>query len=160
MISMLGTPQMVAAAAGVLGTGTEEEKRIARATLGAIASVIFDNTNKAAVGNSGKSPAFTITRPHLITNIWNYHWNDGRGATPGTISLTRNDGTAFGPWEVTTTSGQGGARNVNWECSPDVTIPPGTYSIIDSDPATWSQNDWTQGMRFSRVKGTPLDSAN
>ena len=157
---MLGTPQMVAAAAGVLGTGTEEEKRIARATLGAIASVIFDNTNKADVGDSGKSPAFTITRPHLITNIWNYHWNDGRGATPGTISLTRNDGTAFGPWEVTTTSGQGGARNVNWECSPDVTIPPGTYSIIDSDPATWSQNDRTHGMGFSRVKGTPLDSAN
>ena len=110
MISMLGTPQMVAAVAAVLGSGTEEEKRIARATLGAIAKVIFNNTNGDAVDNGGTSPAFTIKRPHLITNIWNYHWNDGRGATPGTISLTRSDGTAFGPWEVTQRLGRAAHR--------------------------------------------------
>jgi hypothetical protein len=160
MIAALGTPQMVAALTDFLVEGTDEEKRIASATLVATAIVIFDNTNTELVGNRGASPVFTITRPHLITNLWNYHWNDGRGATRGKISLRRNDGTEFGPWEVTTSSGHGGAPNVNWECSPNITIPPGTYSVIDSDPTTWSQNPGSKGMGFSRVKGTPLDSAN
>lgn len=160
MIAVLGTPQMVATLTDVLVEGTDEEKRIALATLIATASVIFDNTNAAGVANSGTSPVFTITRPHLITNLWNYHWNSGLGATRGKISLRRSDGTEFGPWEVTTSSGQGGAPNVNWECSPNVTIPPGTYSVIDSDPTTWSQNAGSKGIGFSRVKGTPLDSIN
>jgi len=159
-IAVLGTPQMVAALAGVLAEGTAEEKKIARATLVATAVSIFDNTNIQAVESGAQSPVFTITRPHLITNIWNYHWNNGSGAKPGTIGLRRNDGGGFGPWEVTASSGQGGAPNVNWECNPNLTIPAGTYTVIDSDAATWSQNAGSNRMGFSRVKGTPVDNVN
>ena len=121
----------------------------------ATAIVIFDNTNIAAVDDGGLSPTFAITRPHLITSIHDYHWNGGRGANPGTISLRRHDGSIFGPWQVTASSGQGGAPNVNWDSSPNVTIPAGTYTVVDSDLATWSQNAQTARAGFSTVKGHP-----
>jgi len=57
------------------------------------------------------------------------------------ISLKDASGKLFGPLSVTTSPGSGGKANVNWECHPGITLPAGTYTIIDPDPATWSQND-------------------
>ena len=103
-----------------------------------------------------KDTTFTIGASHLITFIATYHWNFGKGALPGGkgISLKSSDGTVFGPWPVTTSAGSGGAANVNWECHPGVTLPAGTYTVVDPDPATWSQNDGSGNGGFARVAGS------
>jgi len=117
---------------------------------------IFDNSNIYLIKSGPTQPTqFTISDPHYITSIWDYHWNNGAGAEPGGrgIRLRHNDGTEFGPWNVTTSSGQGSAANVNWDCAPGVIIPAGTYTVLDPDPATWSQNDESGNRGFTRIRG-------
>ena len=121
---------------------------------------IFDNGNIGGVGNRPTQPTrFTISRPHVITTIVNYHWTNGRGAAPGTIALRGSDGRTYGPWPVTASAGQGGAPNVYWTCNPNVTLPAGTYTVVDSDPATWSQNSESGGQGFTLVKGYPVGAS-
>jgi hypothetical protein len=103
-------------------------------------SVIFQTMNTAGVENGPTRPAvFQITRPLKITGIGTYHWNSGRGAYPGTISLRGADGTMYGPWRAAGSPGSG-VQNVTWYVQPGIVLQPGTYTIVDSDPATWSQN--------------------
>ena len=117
---------------------------------------IFDTKNNEAVLNNPPKPAeFTISKAHYITFIWNYHWNGGRGVTPGNISLRRSDGKVFGPWEVTAADVTG---RINWECKPNFIIPAGTYTIVDSEHALWSWNDETGGRGMSKIKGYPVNS--
>lgn len=123
---------------------------------GATAGVIFNNGNIGGVANGPtQATAFTINQAHFITTIENYHWNNGRGARGGTIALRSSSGAVYGPWAVTTSGGQGGAPNVGWSCSPNVVIPAGTYTVVDSDPATWSQNSESGARGFSRISGYP-----
>jgi hypothetical protein len=89
----------------------------------------------------------------MVTFIQTYHWNNARGAQPGTIALRKDDGTVFGPWRTVGKPGQGGVPNAYWEVSPNITIPAGTYTIVDSDPATWSQNAQSGGRGFVVIKG-------
>ena len=125
------------------------------APLHASGDLIFYNGNPNFVFNSGMSPQFTITSEFLITEIRDYHWNYGLGSvTPGTISLARLGGTTtYGPWQTTGLPGQGGVQNAYWSCDPDLIISPGTYTIIDSSPSTWSQNSLSQGFGISWVYG-------
>ena len=117
---------------------------------------LFNNGNVSGVHNNpSRATKFTLSAPHVITRIVNYHWNNGRGAAPGTIALRGSDGRAYGPWRAKGTPGQGGRPNANWECSPGVTLPAGTYTVIDSDPATWAQNSGSQGSGHTRVEGYP-----
>jgi probable HAF family extracellular repeat protein len=120
---------------------------------------VFNNWNICSVKNGPtKDTTFTIDAPYLITFIATYHWNYGKGAVPGHkgISLKSSDGTIYGPYlPVTTSPGSGGALDVNWECHPGVVLPAGTYTIIDPDPATWSQNDGSGKKGFARVAGAP-----
>ncbi len=90
--------------------------------------------NDLGVANGGRSPRFTLTAPTTISFIMSYHYNNGQGAPPGALGLRRSDGKMYGPWQAT------GINKVYWVVSPEVTLPPGTYEVIDSDPATWSQN--------------------
>ena len=118
--------------------------------------VIFDNTNKEGVSNHPDKPTkFAISKPHIITFIRTYHWNNGKGSTPGKISLEHEDGTIYGPWIVTASSGHNDAPNVNWFTRPNVTIPPGVYTVIDSEPKTWSKNAKSGGGGFALVQGHP-----
>jgi hypothetical protein len=118
---------------------------------------LFDNTNIYAVGNGPptRPTQFTLDAAYYVTGIWNYHWNNGRGVDPQgrTISVRHNDGTVYGPFRISTSSGQGGAANVNWESLPNVLLPAGTYTVIDPDPATWSQNEQSENSGFSKVRG-------
>ncbi|MEQ1606098.1 MAG: tetratricopeptide repeat protein [Pyrinomonadaceae bacterium] len=120
-------------------------------------TVIFKNTNIGGVNNGPTAATqFTISTPHMITYVFTYHWNDGRGAVrPGTISLRRSDGTIYGPWSTTGTAGQGGVPNANWEAHPNTVIPAGTYTIVDSSPSTWAQNGESGGRGHAIVKGYP-----
>lgn len=117
--------------------------------------VVFDNFNGARVYNNPRRPTLiTVRESTRIVKIANYHWNNGRGARPGTIGLEREeDGIAYGPWRASGSSGQGGAPNVSWTAFPNITIPPGTYRVIDSNPGTWSRNPESNGAGFSRVEG-------
>ncbi|MBI2839306.1 MAG: hypothetical protein HYX75_13400 [Acidobacteria bacterium] len=122
-------------------------------TAGTSAS-IADNYNGGGVrGDARCSLSFSLSRPHLITQIETYHWNSGHGARGGTIGLKRTDGTIHGPWPVKTYGGQGGAPDVYWRVTPGVVIPAGTYFVIDSDSATWSNNDQSNGCGFAKVEG-------
>jgi uncharacterized protein (TIGR02145 family) len=119
---------------------------------------VFDSMNIEAVANKPTAPAtFNIRRPHVITSIMTYHWNDGRGTRTGTIALRDASGLTYGPWPVTGTPGQGGVPNAVWTCNPNVKVPAGTYTIVDSEPVTWSQNPRSSGRGMAAVKGYPID---
>lgn len=116
--------------------------------------VVFDNGNIARVYNHPRRETwFTLSETTRIAKIVNYHWNHGRGGRPGSIGLERRDGEAYGPWSARGSAGQGGVPNAYWTVYPNVTIPPGSYRVIDSNPGTWSFNDESGGMGISRIEG-------
>ena len=118
-------------------------------------TVIFQNENTLAVRNSPQQATiFRTTQPFKINTIRTYHWNNGRGTpSPGTISLTASDGKKYGPWNAAGSPGQGKVPNANWITKPNVVIPAGQYTVIDSSPATWSH---TGGAGFAYVSGDPV----
>ena len=139
-----GKTEDVNAAGGQTGQPLDEPVRVA------------DTTNIMAVYNGPTEPTiFSFNSPHLVTEIHDYHWNDAQGATPGTIGLQDQNGKMYGPWQAVGTPGQGGVPNANWYVYPNIIIPAGTYTIIDSDPSTWSQNGDSGGKGMSYVMATP-----
>ncbi len=106
------------------------------------AEVIFDNNNAAAVLNNPTQPTVvTLSKAYQIMLIRDYHWNDGQGTpNPGTIALTSSGGTTYGPWQTTGSPGQGNVPNANWTATPNEAVPAGTYTVVDSEPSTWSHN--------------------
>ena len=109
----------------------------------------YDFGNKFAVSN-GPSIAYTLKfdRPVIVRAIQTYHWNNGRGARPGTIGLKDGEGTLFGPWPATGTPGQDGVPNAYWRAEPRVRLEPGTYTIVTSNDRTWSTNREADGRGF------------
>jgi hypothetical protein len=125
-----------------------------RSTSTGEARELFNSTNIYGVSSGPTSAAtFSISQTHVVTSIMTYHWNDGRGTRAGTIALRDASGRTFGPWRVTGTPGQGGVPNAHWTCTPNVTLPPGTYAIVDSEPSTWSHNPQSRGRGMAQVKG-------
>ncbi|MCB1024429.1 MAG: hypothetical protein KDB79_08565, partial [Acidobacteria bacterium] len=116
---------------------------------------ITDNNNISGVRNKPTSPTtFRARTSYMVTSIQTYHWNNGRGTSrPGTIALIHSNGKVYGPWRASGTPGQGGVPNAYWQVTPNAVIPAGTYTILDSDPATWSQNSQSGGKGFASVKG-------
>ncbi len=117
---------------------------------------IFNNWNNLGVANNGASPTFTLqpTDPNILCYIDDYHWNNGAGAAPGTIDLKDAAGVPLGPWAAVGTPGQGGVKDANWRATPPVAValkPNVKYTVVDSNPATWSQNQQSGGLGFSRV---------
>ncbi|MBI5483296.1 MAG: WSC domain-containing protein [Deltaproteobacteria bacterium] len=117
-----------------------------------VARTIFNNWNKAGVTNGPtKSTQFSISSSVTVTSILNYHWNNGQGYSIGTIALKGSNGTVYGPWQA---SGlQSSVPSANWIVKPYITIPAGTYTVIDSHPASWSQNSGSHGAGFSSISG-------
>lgn len=114
--------------------------------------MIFYNGNASGVKSGPTNQTvFTIDRDRLITNVTNYHYLNG-GIFPGTISLRHSDGTTYGPWQTYGTIGQGGVANAYWNCYPLETIKAGTYTVIDSHPATWSHNQGSNSCGFTWVR--------
>lgn len=112
-------------------------------------------SNGGGVLNGPTAPTvITLKEYYMLTFISTYHWNSGRGTPrPGTIALRGGDGKIYGPWKTTGATGQGGVSNANWEAHPNVALPPGSYTVIDSDPKTWAQNSESGGRGFIVVKG-------
>lgn len=122
------------------------------ATVAPQVEAVFNNYNGAAVANNPTVPTiFTIAAKRTITLIQDYHWNSAKGKTPGTIGLKDSSGKMFGPWEAKGDPGQGGVPNAYWTVFPNVEIPAGTYTMVDSDPASWAQNSGSKGIGMSQV---------
>ncbi|MEQ8174034.1 MAG: hypothetical protein ABRQ26_03110 [Syntrophomonadaceae bacterium] len=118
-----------------------------------IEEVLYKNGNIYGVKNGPIVPTvFTLTQPCKITSITNYHYFN-HGVLPGTIALKDQDGTVYGPWSTEGLEGQGNVANASWIARPNVVVKAGTYTVIDSDPATWSQNDQSGGCGFTEIKG-------
>lgn len=117
--------------------------------------VIFDNNNIHGVSsNPTADTVFTIAGSYTITYLQTYHWNGGAGtASPGQISLQHSDGTTYGPYTALGQEGYGGASNAYWYIQPEVTIKPGTYRVIDSDPSTWSYNSDSDNQGITTIYG-------
>ncbi len=115
---------------------------------------IFDNNNPDAVQNlPTRATEIALNGSLRIAKITTYHWNNGQGAPPGTIALRSSTGEVFGPWQASGEPGQGGVPNAYWVVEPDVVLPAGIYSVIDSDPATWAQNGGTGGAGIAIAEG-------
>ena len=108
---------------------------------------IYKIGSDLAVNNGGKSATFTIEKDVYINDIWTYHWNDGQGTQAGTITLEDSQGNTYGPWQTEL------HNDVYWVARPEVTIPADTYTVIDSDPSTWSQNTETKGQGITWMNG-------
>jgi len=115
--------------------------------------LIWEVSNVNRVYNGGTSPTVTQGAAYFVTAVRTYHWNDGKGTPAGQITLKASDGTVYGPWQATGIPGQGGVPNATWEARPQQVIPAGTYTVIDSDPSTWSQNAATNGKGMCSAYG-------
>ena len=121
---------------------------------------LYSCGNTYAVENGAKrANTFVVSEPTLVTYIMTYHWNNGRGKTPGSIALEHEDGTKYGGWNAAGINGQGGVPNAGWVVIPGVVIKPGKYIILDSHPSTWSQNAATGGQGICEIKGLPWRQA-
>ncbi len=63
-------------------------------------------------------------------------------------------GQIFGPFPARGESGSNGRPNIVWVAAANVTVPPGYYTVLDSDPDTRSYNDRTTGHGFAIVRGS------
>ena len=113
---------------------------------------IFNNGNGGGVKNLPARPTtFTMMGTRRIARITTYHWNNGRGAVPGAISLRSASGQVYGPWRAAGVPAQGGGATVYWVASPNQDLPAGAYAVIDSDPTTWAWNDGSGGAGMAWI---------
>jgi hypothetical protein len=111
---------------------------------------LFNNGNGGAVYNGpSRQTVIAFQTATFVSKITDYHWNNGAGARPGTIALRSASGQVFGPWRATL-QGKG-----YWVAAPGVVLPAGSYTVIDSDPGTWSQNAGSGGAGMSWLEGRP-----
>lgn len=135
-------------------------------------TAIFNNMNTLTVtqrspgppnATSFKCPAGTASA--TITQIATYHWNDGKGATPGIIALQQQTGgggySTIGQWQASGSSGQGGAQNVNWTVNPNfhINCAGNTFAVIVSSGPTWSYNSASGNAGFAKVYASLSASA-
>lgn len=151
-MALLGLAALAGPVYADLGGGRGSPGPSQPAVAPAAARTLFDNWNKALVGNGAKRPTqFTLNAPVVVTSILNYHWNNGKGHPVGTIALKSSDGRMYGPWQAAPLPSA--VPTANWIVRPNAAIPAGTYTVIDSHPATWSQNERSGGAGFSSISG-------
>jgi hypothetical protein len=158
---------LVVAAGSATGGAAPPPSRLAPAIPGAQAFkctgnaiTLFDNSNGGGVQNGGKPAVFsTKGKTYCLSSLTTYHWNNAKGATPGTIGLSvlagSGKGSTVGPLAATGSAGQGGVANANWTAvAGQPLVLNGTYACRDSDPATWAQNAASRGAGFCTVSVT------
>jgi hypothetical protein len=126
------------------------------AAASASAQTVFDNFNTFAVGNGPTAPTtFTLSSPTSVTQLITYHWNFGHGVAPGTIKLQGASGRFYGPYGTAGVVGSNNVQNAAWVATiGGLTLPADTYTVVDSDPGSWSENQQSGGRGFVRVYGS------
>lgn len=116
--------------------------------------VLFSNGSIGATHPGVRAESsFVLSRRTWIAQVMTYHY--GARRKPGTIALRRDDGVIVGPWQAAGAGGQGGVPWAYWWAQPGVTLEPGRYVIVDSDPASWSWEEVTRGAGIFKVWGRP-----
>lgn len=117
---------------------------------------IVSTYNTAAVESSPTEEAtFTVDQVFTVYSIMTYHWNNGEGTeSPGKIALLE-DGVSMGNWQTVGEASAYNAPNNNWLAYPiGLVLRPGhVYTVVDSDPDTWSYNASSQNAGFFEIKG-------
>lgn len=117
---------------------------------------VFNNGNVGGVQSGPTSPTtFTLAVARHVVYFDTYHYFNG-GALPGLLGLRHADGTEYGPWQATGGVGQGGVQNASWICHPEIVLPAGSYTVLDSGAATWSYNDESGGAGFAHLMALAL----
>lgn len=126
---------------------------------------IFSTYNTYAVQND---PPYDIVvtlegADYQLRAVTTYHWNGGRGSAPGVIFLYEDDA-LLDSWPAASTT----ANDTEWVAYVDVTLRSGhSYYVTDSDPATMSWNEASDGGGFYTFYGerastpsTPAPASN
>ena len=114
-------------------------------------TIIHNGADGGVTPGTTRPTTFDLAKPTLVTQIMTYHY--GSRAHPGTIALRHQDGTMYGPWQAAGAVGGGGAANAYWWVRPNVTLKPGRYTVIDSDPSTWCREAATAGAGIMVIWG-------
>lgn len=121
--------------------------------------VIFDNSIPAPVESVPLKPTrFTLYDSRTITSIKTFHWNGGKGALPGSIALQGKNKRLIGPWQASAIDDGQGLANAYWEVKPNILLEAGTYTVLDSEPGTWSRNPAKGDMGIVRILGQRGDA--
>jgi len=115
---------------------------------------LFNTYNNCGALNGAKATVVALTKPATISQIADYHFDNGVAVKPGTIGLQAPNGYVFGPFKATQAAG-----TWDWIANANITVPPGSYTVLDSSPSTWSQNSFSGGKGFVRVFGSYVASA-
>ncbi len=117
---------------------------------------LYTVSNGGYVTPGATSPSkFTVVSGSVrLVSLKTYHYVAPNGLpSTGKIGLRSSDGKVYGPWQTTGAAGVGGVANAFWTAPIDVVLPPGTYTVTDSDPTTWSANAGTHGAGMFWVTG-------
>ena len=123
--------------------------------------LILDINSSSEMSNGPtQATVLDLSEKTYITKIATYHWNDGSGtSSPGMITIIdlnekESEGTEK-TYEFSASGhdGKDGVPNVYWIIEPDLDLMPGRYEIQDSDSATWSYNEETDGVGVTKVWG-------
>ena len=108
------------------------------------------------VGGPPTAATFTLNSTAWISEIETYHFNNGNGDVPGTITLQASGGGIFGPFPAQGFSSASTLSNPGTAFIASVNLPigPGTFTVQDSVPDTWSFNNASNNRGFIRVTGT------
>ena len=115
--------------------------------------VLWTNINAGAVQNDARDYYVSFELPDCtVTELETYHDLSG-GKASGQIMLFCEDGSEYGPFQAEGRDAQDGVRNAYWFAKVNLDLPAGQYAIADSDQATWSNNDETDGWGMATVYG-------
>lgn len=100
-------------------------------------------------GGGGTPPQVFHDQDYYVVEVTTYHagWGSNAPDPSGTISLKAEDGTVYGPWKTTV------LNRSYWVATPNMVIPAGNYTLIDSDPSTWAQNSGSGGTGMGWAYG-------
>jgi uncharacterized repeat protein (TIGR02059 family) len=125
----------------------------------AYTTVNTEYVNQAVSGPPAPA-TFTLYTDSLITSISTYHWNGGTGPnTDVTLSLKNSSGVTYGPWQTVTVNGMDN-KPVFREAAPNIIVPAGVYTVVDSEPSTWSFNDGSGSQGFATIKTSDFTKIN
>lgn len=105
-----------------------------------------------------KSPAvFTIAQDRLISEIIINTFNEGKGATPGSISILDNQGVVIATFQASGGT-LGEVANGAWGVSPDLVLPAGTYYVGMSDPSVISYDKLGKPQFYVTTSPPPIEN--
>lgn len=102
---------------------------------------------------------FDVEADAKLDSIETYHWNYGRGESPGRVGLKNLNNGALSWWQAVGSPGQGGVQNAYWTVYPqNAILRPGRYQVLDSNPSTWACNAESGNTGFAKVKLSPVSA--